>query len=427
MIGGLHTRLDSFQQSFFLSLLVASTGVIVPIGMSFLLLCFGYGYSASTAFACGAALASTSLGTTFFILSAQSTHPDADPSGADAKDMRHSRIGSVLLSAALIDDVIGLILVAILPTITASNHQLHGGSLVGKILRPIGVSAAFFLVVAMRPIRSAFAWALQWPFSNVIPSQSNNFASINLFVLVVLLSGFAAASFYAGASLLLGAWVAGCLLGHADEAGNEEEKRASRFEVGVVSISRQPTQEIDLQPMPTPRSAPTSLRTTTRNNPERTGTKFCATYERFVLPVQTVLLEPFFFASIGFAVPFLGLWTRQVIWRGVAYAALMAVSKMAAGVWIFLWPISRVDTPVAAMPAPTRLGRPVWPTLFLSIAMVARGEIGLIIAQLGGLTGEPYLVVMWAILLCTVSSAVSVGSLLRRRRSSCTAGVWGQS
>lgn len=107
-----------------------------------------------------------------------------------------------------------------------------------------------------------------------------------------------------------------------------------------------------------------------------------------------------------------------MIWRGITYAALMAISKMTAGIWIFLWPVAKTGQGQAT-------GRPVWPTLFLSIAMVARGEIGLIVAQLGGLSGEPYLVVMWAILLCTVSSACLVGSLLRRRRESCTAGVWG--
>ena len=63
--GGLTTRLDLLKQNFLLSLAGACTGVVVPIGFSFLLLCLGYGYGAVETFIIGAALSATSLGTTF--------------------------------------------------------------------------------------------------------------------------------------------------------------------------------------------------------------------------------------------------------------------------------------------------------------------------------------------------------------------------
>lgn len=59
--------------------------------------------------------------------------------------------------------------------------------------------------------------------------------------------------------------------------------------------------------------------------------------------------------------------------------------------------------------------------------MVARGEIGYLIASLaetngvfaqsssnGGRSSEIYLVVIWAITLCTVVGPISVGTLVRR-------------
>ena len=68
--------------------------------------------------------------------------------------------------------------------------------------------------------------------------------------------------------------------------------------------------------------------------------------------------------------------------------------------------------------------------------MVARGEIGLLIAQLArvqssstsngtGLLGEEaFLVCIWAILLCTLFSPIGVGFILQRMRSKIVHGIW---
>lgn len=59
------------------------------------------------------------------------------------------------------------------------------------------------------------------------------------------------------------------------------------------------------------------------------------------------------------------------------------------------------------------------PATLLGMAMVARGEIGLLIIQLGlndtsFLSEEAFLVAIWAIVLNTIIGPVSVGILLRR-------------
>lgn len=45
----------------------------------------------------------------------------------------------------------------------------------------------------------------------------------------------------------------------------------------------------------------------------------------------TQLLTPLFFASIGFSLPFLSLWTAPLVWRGLVYACLMALGQVLAG------------------------------------------------------------------------------------------------
>lgn len=59
------------------------------------------------------------------------------------------------------------------------------------------------------------------------------------------------------------------------------------------------------------------------------------------------------------------------------------------------------------------------PAALLGMAMVARGEIGLLIIQLGlsetsFLSEEAFLVSIWAIVLNTIVGPVSVGLLLRK-------------
>jgi len=57
--------------------------------------------------------------------------------------------------------------------------------------------------------------------------------------------------------------------------------------------------------------------------------------------------------------------------------------------------------------------------LLLSVAMMTRGEIGFLIAAVAQSSGilvptEIYLVVMWAIVLCTLAGPVGVGIIVRR-------------
>lgn len=104
-------------------------------------------------------------------------------------------------------------------------------------------------------------------------------------------------------------------------------------------------------------------------------------------------------------------------------------------------PTFRPDSPISLPPKPKSL----YPSSILGLAMVARGEVGYLIASIAESQGifsnessegpsEIYLVVIWAISLCTLIGPILVGTLVRRvkklQRSrvdmgSDPLGVWG--
>jgi Kef-type K+ transport system membrane component KefB len=63
------------------------------------------------------------------------------------------------------------------------------------------------------------------------------------------------------------------------------------------------------------------------SDPDKTPT-FVHTFEKYFLGAQTYILQPMFFASIGFAIPFRKLWTGQAIWHGIVFTLLMLFGKV---------------------------------------------------------------------------------------------------
>lgn len=131
--GGLSTDLKLLQKSAYVSISIATVGLLMPIALSFLLLVFPFPSSSGTmyptplaAFSAGASLCSTSLGTTFAILSSAMLH--------------HTRTGVILVGAAMMDDVVGLVMVNIVTTLGS------GGVGAWPIARPIVASFGLLLV-----------------------------------------------------------------------------------------------------------------------------------------------------------------------------------------------------------------------------------------------------------------------------------------
>ncbi len=131
--GGLSMDLSMLRKTVFLSISIATVGLLMPIALSFILLVLPFPSSSTTmyptplaGFSAGASLCSTSLGTTFAILS--------------SANLLSTRVGTVLVGAAMMDDVVGLVMVNIVTTLG------DGGMGGWQIARPIAASFGLLLV-----------------------------------------------------------------------------------------------------------------------------------------------------------------------------------------------------------------------------------------------------------------------------------------
>lgn len=124
--GGLGLSSSQVRSTMGMSAAIATIGLTLPISLSFLLLVFPFtavGGNAAVdvdlvvavveyaqplaAFSAGASLCSTSLGTTLAILS--------------AAGLQQTKVGTVLMSAAMMDDVVGLVMVKIIASLGSSD------------------------------------------------------------------------------------------------------------------------------------------------------------------------------------------------------------------------------------------------------------------------------------------------------------------
>jgi Kef-type K+ transport system membrane component KefB len=145
--GGLSTSLAQLRKAIFLSVSVATIGLLMPIALSFLLILLPFESTTGTAypsplaaFSAGASLCSTSLGTTFAILS--------------SAQMQKTRTGVVLVGASMLDDVVGLVMVNIVTTLG------RGTSGAWPIARPIVASFGLLVVTLfITPFMLKPAWA----------------------------------------------------------------------------------------------------------------------------------------------------------------------------------------------------------------------------------------------------------------------------
>jgi hypothetical protein len=235
--------------------------------------------------------------------------------------------------------VCGLVLVSVIHQLRGITESGGGGSSLGWIIgRPVLASSLMALLtpaVARFIARPAFRrWFEPWMAG---PTAAGGLDGekvrlwkrkayvVELMLMVLILSAFLAIAAYAGASVLFGAFLAG----------------------GFVA----------------------SLPATSERGPGERW--FVEAFDRYTGGARGHFLQPLFFASIGFAVPFRELWVGEVVWKGVVYTLL------------------------------------------------ARGEIGLLIIQIGlnetpFLTNKGFAIGVWAIVLNTVIGPVMVGILLKR-------------
>lgn len=107
---------------------------------------------------------------------------------------------------------------------------------------------------------------------------------------------------------------------------------------------------------------------------------------------------------------------------------LLMFSQMIVGSWVPLWSLFGKAGKTEKGKGDYRSG--LLPGVLLGSAMVARGEIGLLIVQIGFnetnyVTKEGLDIAIWAILLNTIIGPVVVGLLIKFKGSLLAGGPWG--
>ncbi|KAH7418298.1 Sodium/hydrogen exchanger family-domain-containing protein [Cadophora sp. MPI-SDFR-AT-0126] len=485
--GGLDTNFRSLKANLFLSTAVAITGISFPMALSFILQSLSNA-TPLQAFAAGAALCSTSLGTTFTILS--------------TSGLSNTRLGTVLSSAAMMDDVVGLVMVQVISNLGESKDSFGAVT----VVRPLAVSVGLAIAV---PLLCRF---VALPLTGLLNGirGSNPGGMLNKILLgtytafivhTLILLGLVTGATHAGTSNLFASYLAGASVSWWDS-------EVPHVEAGVKTTTPSSSQQDDSITAPAPGDAPaqgqlagSSNRTEATPSDQSnysvasTGAAVFHTYYKSTLQR---ILKPFFFASIGFAIPITDMFKGPIVWRGIVYTILMLFAKLVTGLWLVRLDISSLklhvpkvlrsilrfpascmgsskgkskddvgagqqgtelsqeatskkaeDTAPESQPTdqspprsisaappsrpstPPKVNKPLslYPAAMLGTAMTARGEIGFLIASLAETTGlfspsgepssqssEIYLVVTWAIVLCTVIGPLGIGTLAKRVR-----------
>jgi Kef-type K+ transport system membrane component KefB len=241
-------------------------------------------------------LSATSLETTFAVIA----------SASKSVDLSQTRVGAVLVSAAVIDDVTGLVMSSVIYDLgeLSSGGNVNLGWLIG---RPIVASA---VMVILTPV--LMKWFFAPVFRRYIEHSFAKFDHLsNITLMILVLCAFVPIAAYAGTSILFGAFLAGAFLTYLPSKHAEGPFVVMSREEGEREKDKSPT--------------------------------FVDTFECYCLDAQQYVLEPLFFASIGFAMTFLDLWTGEPIWKGVVHTLLMLVAKLLVGVRIPIWSTASHD------------------------------------------------------------------------------------
>ena len=182
---GLETDLREMFRVGGAAITVAMVGVIAPFVMGYLVWLFITGDGGTVAIFVGATLTATSVGITSRVLS------DLGQLG--------TREARIILGAAIVDDVLGLVILAIVSGL-AAGAALSAGAIGIKFGVAVG-----FLVVAVVVGR----WLMPRVFTVVERMQVRSVLFVTAFAFVLALSAFASS---AGSALIIGAFAAGVIL-----------------------------------------------------------------------------------------------------------------------------------------------------------------------------------------------------------------------
>jgi hypothetical protein len=262
------------------SLCVAITGIGAPMGLSFILNEL-VGATSLQAFAAGAALSATSLGTTFTILS--------------TTNLISTRLGTVTTSAAMLDDVVGLVMVQIISNLGGSASSFSSLTVIRPVFVSIGFAVGLLLLCAffIKPMFKKILFA-----NHKVPNFMRSMQFAFLYQTVFLV-GLVAGATYAGTSSLFAAYLAGVIVTWFD---------------GIITESKMPSGDTPSETPPTDsnsshvgaqdngtlrlngQSKISNATSTSARGETPTGEKV---YEKYYKQPVIRILTPLFFVSIS--------------------------------------------------------------------------------------------------------------------------------
>jgi len=192
---GLHTDLRSMASVLGTATTVAIVGVVLPMILGYSAIVGVLGLGNIPALVCAAALTATSIGISARVLS-------------DIGQLK-SREGQVVLGAAVLDDIIGLIVLSVVTGIVT------GGS-----WSVAGVAATTIISVGFIAVALTFGRVLARPiFRSIETIRAPGTLAVLALAFALILSSLAAS---AGSAMILGAFAAGMILNNAAERGEIE-------------------------------------------------------------------------------------------------------------------------------------------------------------------------------------------------------------
>lgn len=308
---GLHTDVSALMKVGGAATAVALVGVVLPFGAGYVA-AGALGATSTQALVAGAAMCATSIGISARVLS--------DLGRLDTPE------GQIVLGAAVIDDIIGLVILAVVMAIAGG-----GGMTVSGVATIAGIAIGFVALAVLVGGRVA-------TMGHTVVKRAQSSGTLGLLA-IAFAFGLAALADRLGSAMIVGAFAAGLVL---DDRHDRKEIERATTSIGHFFV-------------------------------------------------------PIFFASVGAQVDLGAMANSRSLSIGAALVVLGIAGKVAAG-WAPVW--FRGDK------------------LLIGVAMVPRGEVGLIFAQMGlaagaidaGLFGA----IMMMVLVTTLVTPPVLAAVARR-------------
>ncbi|MDK2123231.1 cation:proton antiporter [Parachitinimonas caeni] len=348
---GLESNLDVMRRVGLRALMVASVGVIIPFIFGTLLI--------------GPLLLPESSSITYLFIGATLTATSVGITGRVFKDagILHSVEASIVLGAAVIDDVLGLVILAVVSAIASKGS-----------ISPIEVSRILLLAVAFLA-GSIIVGRKLAPLISTLLSRLNPGKAMQFTMLACFCFGFAYAANLVGLDPIVGAFAAGLIL---------EASYVHNFEPDSLHV--------ELREVMTP--AEPMLQQAVKHLLERENQH---RLNRQIEPVG-YLLVPIFFVMSGMQVNLATLADSKTILIAAVISAAAVIGKIASAT--IAGPVNR------------------W---LVGWGMVPRGEVGLIFAAIGKqlqvIPDQLYSVLVLVIVFTTLITPPTLNLIIKRSQS----------